>query len=157
MTDTNTAFPNFAPGEDRELLADVHRWARTNGWNWHEAWGWVNAHYVSDATLAVEWEDGPLVIRSGEVLLLLKPKTYPVASVREAVDILVALRILPAHFSSAYEAGVIAGNIGVGPLLAAVARVIAAGQLDWDSGADVEGIQGRAHTALVEAYQQVTR
>ncbi|MEU4399738.1 hypothetical protein [Micromonospora orduensis] len=42
-------------------------------------------------------------------------------------------------------------------LLLAVENVIAAGHLDWDSGLDVDGIQSRAHAALVEAYQAVTR
>jgi hypothetical protein len=42
-------------------------------------------------------------------------------------------------------------------LLAAVERVIAAGHLDWDSGVDVDKVQGDAHAALIKAYQAVTR
>ncbi|PWR13661.1 hypothetical protein DKT68_00785 [Micromonospora acroterricola] len=42
-------------------------------------------------------------------------------------------------------------------LLLAVENVIAAGCLDWDSGLDVEGIQSRAHDALIVAYKAVTR
>ena len=103
MTTTTTGFTNFAPGEHRQLLAAIHRWARTNGWNWHECWGWVNARYASEATLGVEWEDGTVVIRSGEVLL--RSKTYPVDGVRQAVDLLFALDILPARYTRAYEAG----------------------------------------------------
>lgn len=41
-------------------------------------------------------------------------------------------------------------------LLAAVRQVIAAGHLDWEGGVDVEGERGRAHLALVEAYQAAT-
>ncbi|WP_346536991.1 hypothetical protein [Micromonospora sp. DPT] len=102
---TNTSgFTGFKPGADRQLLADVHRWARTNGWNWHECWGWVNAPYASEATLAVEWDDaGVLTIRRGPVVF--RPTRYDVDSVRQAIDMLVALDILPAHLSSQYQAG----------------------------------------------------
>ena len=106
-TVTPTGFPGFAPGEHRHLLADVHRWARTNGWNWHECWGWVNARYASDATLGIDWDNGTVTVRAGQVLL--RPTTYPVGSVRQAVDMLVALDILPASFARAYRTGFEAG------------------------------------------------
>ena len=104
-TVTPTGFPGFAPGEHRHLIADVHRWARTNGWNWHECWGWVNARYASNVTLGIDWDsdNSTVTVRAGQVLL--RPTTYPVGSVRQAVDLLVALDILPVQFSSAYEAG----------------------------------------------------
>ncbi|MFI6228917.1 hypothetical protein ACIBCR_16560 [Micromonospora echinospora] len=38
-------------------------------------------------------------------------------------------------------------------LLAAVSDIIEAYQLDWHSGVDVEAAQGRAHSALLAAYQ----
>ena len=104
---TPTGFPGFAPGEHRHLIADVHRWARTNGWNWHECWGWVNARYASDATLGIDWDNGTVTVRAGQVLL--RPTTYPVGSVRQAVDMLVALDILPASFARAYRTGFEAG------------------------------------------------
>ncbi|MGW3608980.1 hypothetical protein ACWD6N_03675 [Micromonospora sp. NPDC005163] len=89
---------------DRQLLVEVHRWARANGWNWHECWGWVNARYASEATLAVGWDEGTVTVRSGVVLL--RPTTYPVDSVTQAVDMLVTVGVLPAHLSSAYRAAV---------------------------------------------------
>ena len=148
------------PTEDRRLLAEVSRWRKANGWS-DSSRGWINEQSVEDAAVAVKPEpDG------GEAFTVAwrkgnggwhEPDRYIAVDAQQAVDFLVALGILPARFSSAYEAGVIDGNVGVGPLLAAVEQVIAAGRLDWESGADVEAIQGRAHTALVEAYEQVTR
>jgi len=151
--------PDVTSTEDRRLLAEVHRWARTNGWS--TSWrGWINEANLIDAAVAVMPEPDHSAIRvtwrKGDGGWHTS-RQFDVIDVREAIDMLVALNILPARFSSAYEAGVIDGNVGVGPLLAAVEQVIAAGQLDWDSGLDVEAIQGRAHTALIEAYQRVTR
>ena len=97
------------PTTDRQLLADIHRWARANGWTWNEVWGWINARYASDASLAVEWDTdrGVLTIRTGPVVF--RAKNYDVDSVRQAVDQLVTLDILPAQFSSAYRAGWLVG------------------------------------------------
>ncbi|QDY06128.1 hypothetical protein FJK98_02260 [Micromonospora sp. HM134] len=99
---------------DRQLLAAVHRWARTHGWT--VTWvGWANAGSASNATIAVAWDDT-------EVTVYRRPLTevgrqwyvgvdghhsrHPVASVRQAVDVLVALDVLPAELSSAYRAAV---------------------------------------------------
>ncbi|MFI1195487.1 hypothetical protein ACH4T9_19830 [Micromonospora sp. NPDC020750] len=101
---------------DRQLLADVHRWARTNGW--HCTWiGWANAQLGSDATTVVEWDHDELTVRrrpTAEVGSQWpsgwgsegRRERYPVTSVRQAVDILVALDVLPAQLSSAYRAAV---------------------------------------------------
>lgn len=94
---------------DRQLLVDVHRWARANGWTISTT-GWINAAYDSLADIAVGWdEDGLRVWRkeqssSGHRYWPIPSTDYPVATVRQAVDVLVALRILPVHLSSAYRA-----------------------------------------------------
>lgn len=107
-----------APTEitDRQLLADIHRWARTNGW--HCTWiGWANAQLGREATTVVEWDHDELTVRrrpAAEVGQqwpsglgsVGRGERYPVTSVREAVDILVALDVLPHRFSSAYRAAV---------------------------------------------------
>ena len=98
------------PSTDRKLLADVHRWARTNGWTWNSAWCWQNATYATEATLAVEWDldARTVIVRRGDGVVF-RPTTYPADTVREAVDLLVAIGILPARFARAYQAGVTAG------------------------------------------------
>ena len=102
-----SAFPDFAPGEHRQLLADVHRWARTNGWNWRECWGWVNALYASEATLAVDWDTDTrtITVHRANGNAIFRPTTYPADTVCQAVDVLVAYGVLPAQFSSAYDEG----------------------------------------------------
>lgn len=101
---------------DRQLLADIHRWARVSGW--HCTWiGWANARVSADATTVVEWDHDELTVRrrpSAEVGRqwpsglgsVGRRERYPVTSVRQAVDFLVALDVLPAQFSSAYRAAV---------------------------------------------------
>ena len=102
-----SAFPDFAPGEHRQLLADVHRWARTNGWNWRECWGWVNALYASEATLAVDWDTDTrtITVHRANGNAIFRPTTYPADTVCQAVDVLVAYGVLPVQLSSAYAAG----------------------------------------------------
>lgn len=89
---------------DRQLLAAVHRWARTNGWTVSSIRGWINASCSKDATLAIGWDATALLIyRRQDTPPHYWPmyaETYPARSVREAVDILCALRILPGHLSS---------------------------------------------------------
>ncbi|MEU8264434.1 hypothetical protein AB0C02_27910 [Micromonospora sp. NPDC048999] len=97
---------------DRQLLADVRRWARANGWSL--SWGgWVNHRYDSDADIAVDWDDVELRIKRKETYpggtgryWPSRFTDYPVTSVVQAVDILVALDVLPHRFSSAYRAAV---------------------------------------------------
>ena len=112
------ATPPAVELSDRQLLAAVHRWARTHGW--HATWiGWANAPWAGDATAVVEWDHEELTVRRrpdaevgrqwpsglGSVG---RSERYPVTSVREAVDLLAALGVLPAELSSAYRAGVAA-------------------------------------------------
>lgn len=103
--------PPAAEPTDRQLLVDVRRWAIANGW--HLTWlGWANAATVDGATVIVEWYHGELVVSrrnqaSGQwsaSLFRADQRRHPVDSVREALDILVALGIVPARFSSAYRA-----------------------------------------------------
>lgn len=95
--------------DDRHLLAAVHKWARANGW-YPAMRGWQDNLLESTASVAVGAfpgsEDG---YYPGEVHVWrkdsvgywpLRPDVFPARSVREAVDLLCALRILPAHLSS---------------------------------------------------------
>lgn len=98
--------------DDRRLLASVHRWARTNGWRthwYHPGYGWVNGTR-STATLAIEWSDTALILHRVTGYLATdqpvwsQPTVIRVASVVQAVDVLVALGILPAWLSSSWAA-----------------------------------------------------
>lgn len=99
------AFPGFAPGDARHLLADVHRWARQNGWTWNEAWNWINDLYASDATIGVDWDTDTrtVTVHRNNGNGIFRPTTYPADTVRQAVDVLVTYGVLPARFSSAIE------------------------------------------------------
>lgn len=93
-------------GAERTLLLALFRWARTEGrleWGrWHYRWSretgpreqWVGIDYSAD---------------DGEFLTLWRGRTnmrtYFVADVAEAVDVLAALGIVPLQFSTAYRAG----------------------------------------------------
>jgi hypothetical protein len=103
MTDTVTA-----PTADRKLLADVHRWARTYGWTSAGWRGWQNARYEDQATVAVRTNEAGFQVwrkPADAPHFTGQPTEYPADSVRQAVDLLVALGILPAQLSSAYTAG----------------------------------------------------
>ena len=102
-------------GKDRRLLHEVARWAHTQGWRrlryphrWNGAdRGWTDA--------PADWryapEEGANVVTATRSLLSVHrpgwdaPAVVPVTSVIHAVDVLVALRILPAPFSSAFRSG----------------------------------------------------
>ena len=94
--------------DDRRLLAEVSKWAHANGWT-NGGWrGYMNGRYWHEATIMVRPNETGFdvwrVERGGPVSG--KPMEYPATSIREAVDLLVALRILPDRFSSAFRAGV---------------------------------------------------
>lgn len=138
---------------DRQLLVDVRQWALDNGW--HLLWsGWANAMFLHDATVLVEWDDEELTVRrrdkAGEPWAMgLAPDRrdrYPVASVRQAFDILAALGILPPEFSSAYRA---ACKIPAG-LLPAEQAVIDAARV-WRWSGDTADVHHRAKSALMAA------
>ncbi|MGC1213265.1 MAG: hypothetical protein WA890_18595, partial [Micromonospora sp.] len=88
--------------------AEVSKWAHKNGWTNGDWRGYVNARYTDEATIVVRpnetgfevWRKEPGQHLTG------RPDEYPATSVREAVDLLVALRILPDRFSRAFYAGV---------------------------------------------------
>ncbi|MEU1240081.1 hypothetical protein ABZ388_06950 [Micromonospora parva] len=102
MTTTTTGFPGFAPGEHRQLLADIHRWARTNDWATTRDIGWWSPDRLSQ----VDWDERGLSIGTRDTTdNLWKTRHWPADSVREAIDLLVALGIAPEGFSSAYKAG----------------------------------------------------
>lgn len=92
------------PG-DRALLTRVHRWLRRNGWQASMP-GWSDGR-GRDATVRVTWAEGMVRVtrRDAAGLWPQYPRVYPVDSVREAVDLLVAAGVLPAELSSAYQAG----------------------------------------------------
>ncbi|MFE7874735.1 hypothetical protein ACFUYE_30845, partial [Micromonospora humida] len=95
------ALPAVEP-TDRQLLAATHRWARTNGWTWHDWHGWINRPYITDATTAVDWDAVEIVVRrrvpGGAAWM---SSRHEVTSVVQAVDVLVALEVLPAELSGA--------------------------------------------------------
>ncbi|MGA4726260.1 hypothetical protein ACPB67_02470 [Micromonospora taraxaci] len=96
------------PTEDRRLLAEVSRWRKGNDWRADDLRGFQNAPFEDAATVAVRPnEAGFQVWRKGADAphFIGQPIEYPAESVREAVDLLVALDVLPLQFSSAYEAG----------------------------------------------------
>ncbi|MET8265972.1 hypothetical protein ABZU92_18495 [Micromonospora arida] len=97
---TNTA---TTPIEDRRLLAEVSRWRKDNGWT-NTDFGWVDDLRTvrvrpNEAGFQVWRKDADAPHFTGQ------PTEYPAESVREAIDMLVALNVLPEGFSSAYKAG----------------------------------------------------
>jgi hypothetical protein len=108
-----TLSPIDANRSERHLLASVHRWARTNGWQVGKH-GWTNGS-KDEATINVKWSATPLGWSVGEIGIARATERLScggaawscttwirVASVVQAVDVLVALDVLPPFFSSAY-------------------------------------------------------
>jgi hypothetical protein len=98
---------------ERHLLAAVHRWARLNGWR-RGKFGWVNGA-DDEATINVTWSTTPLGWSAGEIGIARNADRLSmggpvwscttwirIASAVQAVDVLVALGILPPMWSSAY-------------------------------------------------------
>lgn len=122
--------------DERRLLAAINRWRRED----HEAHGkyfppsLTNGYEPADGSARVDvpwwtdaqgWRDDEEVrVRRPDHLGRFPawPRTYRVRSVTEGVDLLVALRILPARFSSAWRDGFAAGAdsmaAAIGPRLA---------------------------------------
>lgn len=104
-------------GEERLLLARVHRWGRRKAGYW-PVWergllpGMWHTHPRGARWIDVSFGPNNLdkltvevkASRYGEQLL---DETVTPRTVREAVDLLVAWRILPLEFSSAYTATVV--------------------------------------------------
>jgi hypothetical protein len=96
---------------ERVLLANVHRWARTNGWRPGPR-GWENP----ERTFAIEPRDGEVVIwwLSTTANGPAPWRTSPLASCRyiladsavQAIDLLVVYGYLPPLWSSAYALAV---------------------------------------------------
>lgn len=92
---------------ERALLASVHRWARTNGWR-RGNYGWINGP-ADEPTVNVSWSGNEIGFARAIGQLTVGPcwscSTWiRVASVVQAVDVLVALDILPAWLSSPWVA-----------------------------------------------------
>lgn len=86
--------------DDIALLRRVIAWGRAHGWTAHRV-GYIDARYESDATVGVGWDPvaGTVTVwrpapGSG---VLARDCDYPVNSVRQAIDVLVDLGILPDH------------------------------------------------------------
>lgn len=97
-----------APTEPRRLLAEVSRWRKANGWS-DSSRGWINEQSVDDAAVAVKPDPDlanafTVTWRKGNGGWH-QPDLYMAVDVQQAVEMLVALGILPARFSSAYRAG----------------------------------------------------
>lgn len=84
---------------ERQLLRDVQRWARANGWTRHRV-------DLGGGVRGIEWRhpacrtityDPPFVYHGHT--------TFEREDLQHAVDILVAVGVLPVEFSSAYAAG----------------------------------------------------
>jgi hypothetical protein len=91
---------------ERTLLLALFRWARTEGGMEWGRWAhrWSRQRGPREQWLGVDFdsEDGEyLSIYRGRV----NARDYWVGSLVEAVDVLAALGIVPARFSSAYRAG----------------------------------------------------
>lgn len=97
---------------ERHLLAAVHRWARTNGWQRYRGlvFGWQNGDDAT-ATVLITWQpDDPYPLGISWAVgrfddgspLWACSSTVRVDSVTQAVDVVVALTDLPAWLSSAY-------------------------------------------------------
>lgn len=114
---TTGGFPGFAPGEHRDLLVNINRWRRRQDWTWGHIRGLVNAKLTREATIAVDWlpadenSQGFTVTRrerAGSSWPV--PDFYRAVSIRQAVDLLVVLDVLPLAFSSQWQRGVTDGR-----------------------------------------------
>lgn len=97
----------------RHLMAALHRWMRSNGWQ-VGSYGWING-IPSEATVSVNWTLDTLNTvdiawvtgrhASGKPVWSCSTHIR-VESVVQAVDVLVALGVLPPLWSSAYALAV---------------------------------------------------
>jgi hypothetical protein len=90
-------------GAERTLLLAVFRWARAEGVRLDGATRWTSP---PPHRWGVEFwgglDDRPVFVwREGQII----GSNYDVVDIAEAVDLLAALGILPAQFSTAYRAG----------------------------------------------------
>ncbi|MEU7905342.1 hypothetical protein [Actinoplanes sp. NPDC049118] len=83
-------------GEDRYLLATVCRQARANGWRSGHRLGWVH----QGQGVAVSVEPGALALwwRGPGGRWPTHPRSYPVASLNEALHVLIGARLLPGWY-----------------------------------------------------------
>lgn len=90
---------------ERQLLAAVCRWARVAGWK-YEMPGWSDGR-GRDATIRVCWADGLVTVtrQNAAGRFPADSDVYPVYTIQQAVDVLVAVGVLPVAFSSAYRFG----------------------------------------------------
>lgn len=84
------------------LMREIVRWRKAHGWL-YQFWGarWVE----SRSGRAVTYESGDGEVGVTPNYHIRNYRWYPVESVTQAVDVLVAFGYLPARFSSAYRAG----------------------------------------------------
>ena len=96
------------PTSDRYLLARISQWRMDNGWT-NTDLGWVDDFQTVRVREADKGTGIDLWQRTSVGNWQMFPTFIPAGSVRQAIDLLVALDILPARFARAYEAGVTAG------------------------------------------------
>jgi hypothetical protein len=90
--------------DDRYLLARLNWWRRKTGTTFsYGAYDWKSR----DGRVAVNWEEGEITVfrADGRGQFPTWGDRYRVESVRQAVDLLVALGVLPPEFATAYTAG----------------------------------------------------
>lgn len=90
--------PPFLTRQERYLLAAILRRARKHGWQAGHRLGWVHRQ----RGVAVSVEPGLLNLwwRGAAGRWPTLPTSYPIASLDEAVHILLGLRLLPGNFCS---------------------------------------------------------
>lgn len=116
MNDEDVRVSVLANEQDVHLLREIARWRRNHGVNyfqWRPGVGfgvfteWYR--YVDGKRRTVSFEPGSMSSRPRLVATVdyhgRELQRLPVTTVTEAVDVLVALGLLPARFSSAYRSG----------------------------------------------------
>ncbi|MER7164526.1 hypothetical protein ABT336_00385 [Micromonospora sp. NPDC000207] len=136
---------------DRELLVAVHRWARAHGW-YPSAWiGWADAALAGESTHTITWSDQSITVAWRTMLGFWVSDTHPACSVVQAVDILVAARILPVELSSAYRAGMTHALDQAATELPTADRAVVNAAKVWRWSGNTPGHHERARSALMAA------
>lgn len=90
----------------RELLAGVSRWARRNGWQRTHV---AHCYRAGDGRTEVTWEPARGFVGVFKAAYRGDPDPWisavTVTSARQAIDVLVALDVLPVYFCTQYATG----------------------------------------------------
>ncbi|SDT74140.1 hypothetical protein [Actinoplanes derwentensis] len=86
--------------QERYLIAAILRRARTRGWRAGHRLGWVNQQRGVAVSVSVEPGLLSLWWRGATGRWPTSPVSYPIASLDEAIHILLGLRLMPGNFCS---------------------------------------------------------